>query len=295
MTSTAGAKHQNETDSPNSAKLQRRPGAQGKDVAAAMQSDDSKETTGNRPVATTKSQPIEEAMRTAAERVFHVGKLFDAILKHVDMKTLLLSQKVSRTWKATITSSDKMQKKLFLKKAQLKEMMVLVPAEDESCTMMYARNSFSDPQPDTGVLNPLLFGEVDDTYVWREAGIKLNGHQGLSDCRPGDTPSWENMLLVNPPTEWLEIFGDGESFPTDGDMSLHGWIDCKNDYNLGRRPRDWMGAKLTIEGEFKSVAEQLEEDGVDESEADCDDDAEEDSDQEDSDREGSDQEDSDQE
>ncbi|KAK3624912.1 hypothetical protein LTR56_020726 [Elasticomyces elasticus] len=254
MTSIAGAKRQNEVDPTNSVKLQRRRGAQGKDVAAARRSKMPKQTINNRS-RTTQNQPVETAI-PAAKRVYGIGELFDGILKHVDMKTLLLSQRVSRSWKTSITRSNMMQKKLFLKPADLKAMKRLVPPENHDTTMLYARKGFSDSEPNVRTLNPLLFGRVDCRYGRVSAAISLRGHRGLSDCRLGDKPSWENMLLVIPPTGGLEILGAGYSHGTDADTPLSDFLESRSEGNFAENEEhiDWKGRELWIYGEFKSIS-----------------------------------------
>ncbi|KAK4956535.1 hypothetical protein LTR10_006062 [Elasticomyces elasticus] len=284
MTSIAGAKRQNEVDPTNSVKLQRRRGAQGKDVAAARRSKMPKQTINNRS-RTTQNQPVETAI-PAAKRVYGIGELFDGILKHVDMKTLLLSQRVSRSWKTSITRSNMMQKKLFLKPADLKAMKRLVPPENHDTTMLYARKGFSDSEPNVRILNPLLFGRVDCRYGRVSAAISLRGHRGVSDCRLGDKPSWESMLLVNPPTGGLEILGAGYSHGTDADIPLSDFLESKSEGNFAENEEyiDWKGREIWIYGEFKSMSGKAVVHGI--GGLDGDSDSEEDTDEEDFDEEG---------
>jgi hypothetical protein len=42
-------------------------------------------------------------------------ELIDAILQHIDIKTLLLAQRVSHTWQNTIASSPQLQEALFIR------------------------------------------------------------------------------------------------------------------------------------------------------------------------------------
>lgn len=50
----------------------------------------------------------------AAEKVLQEPCLMEMILVEVDMKTLLLSQRVSKFWRTAIQDTTKLQKKLFL-------------------------------------------------------------------------------------------------------------------------------------------------------------------------------------
>nr|OQO30501.1 hypothetical protein B0A51_01730 [Rachicladosporium sp. CCFEE 5018] len=51
----------------------------------------------------------------AATAVFDLPELLDLILLNLDMKTLLLSQRVNKQWKATIDGSPNLQDQLFIK------------------------------------------------------------------------------------------------------------------------------------------------------------------------------------
>ncbi|KAK3646598.1 hypothetical protein LTR56_000502 [Elasticomyces elasticus] len=57
-------------------------------------------------------------MATPVERVFGIAELLEAILLPVDMKTLLLSQRVNATFRDTISTSPRLQEKLYLRQIQ---------------------------------------------------------------------------------------------------------------------------------------------------------------------------------
>jgi hypothetical protein len=59
--------------------------------------------------------PYRPGATPAASRVLQEPCLLQIILIEVDMKTLLLAQRVSTFWQATITNTSKLQKKLFFK------------------------------------------------------------------------------------------------------------------------------------------------------------------------------------
>lgn len=54
----------------------------------------------------------------ATSDVFNITELLEAILKDVPFETLLLSQRVSKRWRATIRGSRRLQQKLFLTPAE---------------------------------------------------------------------------------------------------------------------------------------------------------------------------------
>lgn len=65
---------------------------------------------------TAESSTAKSAMaptQTAAAAVFRTAELLEDILSRVDVRTLLLSQRVSRTWNEIITSSPPLQRQLF--------------------------------------------------------------------------------------------------------------------------------------------------------------------------------------
>ncbi|KAK3641446.1 hypothetical protein LTR56_011259 [Elasticomyces elasticus] len=197
MTSTAAAKRQHEIDPTKSSKLQRRRGAQGRDVAATRRPEDVKKTTNSRP---TQSQPAETAM-PVAKHVFGIGELFDGILKYVDMKTLLLSQRVSRSWKTSIFSSSLMQQKLFLKPANLEDALILAGAYNQAKLFIHATSKFSDPEAVVSLLNPLLFNRPQIFPEGEKAEILLRANDGVSEFEISNygyiNPSWKRMYLWN--------------------------------------------------------------------------------------------------
>ena len=54
-------------------------------------------------------------MATSTERVLNTAELLEAILLQMDLRTLLLSQRVSKTFQTSIAGSPKLQHKLFFR------------------------------------------------------------------------------------------------------------------------------------------------------------------------------------
>ncbi|CAK1367333.1 unnamed protein product [Cercospora beticola] len=54
-------------------------------------------------------------MATAVDAVFDTAELLEAILSELEPKDLLLSQRVSKTWKLAIAASRGLQEELFLR------------------------------------------------------------------------------------------------------------------------------------------------------------------------------------
>lgn len=61
------------------------------------------------------------ADNTAMDAVVNTPELLESILVLLDTKTLLLSQRVSRTFKATIDCSQRLQRELFFKPASARQ------------------------------------------------------------------------------------------------------------------------------------------------------------------------------
>ncbi|KAK5732906.1 hypothetical protein LTR17_010179 [Elasticomyces elasticus] len=303
MTSTAGAKRQHKTYPTNSAKLQRRLGAQGTDVVATRRPEDVKKTINSR---STQSQPAETAM-PVAKRVFGIGELFDGILRHVDMKTLLLSQRVSRSWKTSISSSSLMQQKLFLKPANLEDALILADGYNQAKLFIHATSQYSDPEAVVSLLNPLLFDRPQRFPEGEKAEILLRADDGVSEFEISNygyiNPSWKRMYLWNDCyegpfagyldagllypgyyQEWWISDDYGHSF-SDGVAELGDWLMNKGSesFDAGRGWINWRGVRLYVKGQFKSVAEyraeqrKAEEDEATDSSSDDDDEEEEES------------------
>lgn len=90
---------------------------------------------------------------SAANAVLSIPELFESILLHVDMKTILLSQRVNRNWASIMGSSLVIQQALFFRFVQ--EVSSIIPFDQTD-------NHFGDHDSEI-IYNPLLvekFGPV---------------------------------------------------------------------------------------------------------------------------------------
>lgn len=89
----------------------------------------------------------------SATKTFAIPELLELILLHLDMKMLLLAQRVDTQWRGAIASSKKLQKKLFLLPVEsFEEALLLNMIEDHTLV-----NVWRDGPPMEIVLpNPLL-------------------------------------------------------------------------------------------------------------------------------------------
>lgn len=126
--------------------------------------------------------------------VFGAAELLEAILFNVDMRTLLLSQRVSKDFKGTISGSPALQEALFFK------------AETPATT-----RGRLDGKP---MLNPLLRNTqitIDDygsrvEFAWdhdtKRPCIGYHVHKSQAGRKPEEQTlygSWQKMLIVQPP------------------------------------------------------------------------------------------------
>ncbi|GIZ40403.1 hypothetical protein CKM354_000374000 [Cercospora kikuchii] len=147
--------------------------------------------------------------------VFHIIELFEGILCNLDMKTLLLAQRVDRHWRTIICTSKPMQQKLFFQPATFDQILSLnavetrlpiteheYPGQKQDNQVTPEPNIFNlvYAQPWKLVLyNPLLF----DPQVFESPQLLPKIYQ-----KPDSTtirPSWEKMLLVQPTQHEIEL------------------------------------------------------------------------------------------
>lgn len=167
----------------------------------------------------------DEELPSAIPAVFDTTELLETVLVSVDIKTLLLAQRVCRKWKAVINANPSIQKKLFL-----------LPVDD------------IEEARDLGMLEPRLF-KVPTTrlpptqlglctisrdfvlpntlldYTWHHGRINLdvNSLSGSTTQRvknkarntvrkisnkPAIVPSWSRMLITQPPRHKIVVYHD---------------------------------------------------------------------------------------
>ncbi|KAI9927542.1 hypothetical protein ASPWEDRAFT_746562 [Aspergillus wentii DTO 134E9] len=129
-------------------------------------------------------------MASPPSNVFFIWELLEHILLNLDLRTLLLSQKVCRTWHKTINDSRPLQQALFFQ-----------PMEG------------SDTPEQKRTRNPLLEEALYpqfkfNTYYYKlSRGRKHTNH--LSDIQPGaytrQEASWRRMLIQQPPTSIIGV------------------------------------------------------------------------------------------
>ncbi|KAK3627432.1 hypothetical protein LTR56_019233 [Elasticomyces elasticus] len=88
-------------------------------------------------------------MATSAERVFGIAELLEAILLPVDMKTLLLSQRVNTTFRDTISTSPALLESLYFRQTQ-------APLS----------SGYRDPDSIRKLVNTLLVRRTDRAWEW---------------------------------------------------------------------------------------------------------------------------------
>lgn len=138
----------------------------------------------------------EAASFEAATAVLETTEMLEHIMRFLDMKTLLLSQRVDRRWKATIKGSIMLQKKLFMRPATLEDVLELAVIESrQEDELLVLRDHWRTAATDKGsswysVVNPLLFDSVD---VGRGQIFKHSPKWTAVDG------SWRNMQIGQPP------------------------------------------------------------------------------------------------
>ncbi|KAK5732905.1 hypothetical protein LTR17_010178 [Elasticomyces elasticus] len=184
---------------------------------------------------------VKMAKRTtpAADTALAIAELLESILVRVDAKTLLLSQRVSRSWSAVIEGSLVLQQKLFLRPATLDEatnlsaeddnkaLVVMRPNEDTRFMAMPERFMTFDTLPESsGLLNPLLFDG--------NAGCRVP-----TQSRENVVPSWMKMQLINPPQLLLVLERSREDVSLGGERYRRATVkDCPR-WNAGATVGDW--------------------------------------------------------
>lgn len=127
--------------------------------------------------------------RTATRKVLGAQELLEQILINMDVRTLLLAQRVDRRWNATIVSSSDLQIKLFFKPATFEQAKNICMNMD---SIVIARSEYYIP-------NPLVLGRIDHgedqnaTFLIQAAVIDTR------DSSPSAAGSWSRMLVTQPP------------------------------------------------------------------------------------------------
>ena len=159
-----------------------------------------------------------EIDRSTSDATFEITELLEHILSQLDMRALLLVQRLSRTWRDVIASSRKLQRHLFMEPAELVDMMQLaseykqtpLPFIDkaelvgvEKKPRLVASEALDLSQ--TTMLNPLLDIMNVNPFENGEA-------HACFDPKPFDDghgvvqPSWKCIYFAQPPPR--EVFAE---------------------------------------------------------------------------------------
>jgi hypothetical protein len=130
------------------------------------------------------------------------------------MKTLLLSQRVNKHWKSSITESTRLQKKLFFTAALPADLLKLriADTDPDGYTMMVANTTFGEAthgklgfagiaMEDYSQTNPFFPGDVLLTAGFT-GQVMIGPRFKLPAINPGHKqvrPSWMRMLVTQPP------------------------------------------------------------------------------------------------
>lgn len=139
-------------------------------------------------------------MPSPAEEVFNIPELHELILTHVDMKTVLLAQRTSRVFHATINTSPRLQRKLWMLPHKIDQ-----TGSDERASRSSAR------------LNPLLVHNsrrlgFKTLLLWKGTDksqpLMIDFHfRSLEVAEKIPPGSWERMIIMQPhlPTARFEL------------------------------------------------------------------------------------------
>ena len=122
-------------------------------------------------------------MASSVHAVFALPELFEMVMIHVDMKTLLLSQRVSTRFRDSIITSPRLLRKLWLLPQKVNPEL----------------------PPPKRMLNPLLYDKrlrlrLKDLFLWpsKKPAIDVHFHTLEGARRLPATGSWAGMILVQP-------------------------------------------------------------------------------------------------
>lgn len=154
-------------------------------------------------------EDIDSNGSTTASQVFAIVELLEGILLCVDIKTILLAQRVSKNWKATIARSLKLQQALFFDRINDNGLEL-------KCTLPHRKGppkasewSACDVEPKMlrnechkmCLMNPFIFNILREE---RTEGERYNKFLFCKDdvdrLQRMDSGCWKRMLLTHPST-----------------------------------------------------------------------------------------------
>lgn len=173
----------------------------------------------------------------AENEVLGINELFELILLRLDMKTLLLSQRVDSHWRDTISSSTLLQKKLFFLPATLEELPQLNIVEDGANRAQYTHRREDTSSKDWHNITAhnrnisktrKRFPEPYEYFVHNT--LLVERAPGRLESRPYDwepaatpgliPPSSMKMLLLQPPSKNLTFKACGSYWDFPGPVLL---------------------------------------------------------------------------
>lgn len=148
---------------------------------------------------------VGDAVDSAASKVFNIPELLEAVLLDLSCKDVLITQRVSKLWKATIDGSAKLQKALCFVPVQKckKESAALdaycVPIFSDSTS---ARDFYCDSHANNALYNPFLKA-LFRSYIPVHSSVPLEVHfeynSGFHNFfQGGKNSSLRKMLVVQP-------------------------------------------------------------------------------------------------
>ncbi|KAI5360605.1 Putative F-box-like domain superfamily protein [Septoria linicola] len=219
----------------------------------------------------------------AATATLDTGELLELILLNLDTRTLLLSQRVDRRWHYIIRHSKMLQKKLFLLPTntfdEILELGLLDASKSERYNILDATSHRSKQfLEQVVILNDLLF---DTTREWKLRNVAFadpEARQGTDSRVMRFIPSWQRMLLTQPPPStgkgdvmfWFEDANGNdelcEGVNTLGDMMQKIYV--KNSARTDGFDVDWQSAsvrpvKHAVDGTYymKLLAQRKKDEG----------------------------------
>lgn len=146
---------------------------------------------------------------SAMLKSLNITELLENILLYLDLRTLLLSARVSKTFKATIDDSTKCQKALFFQPLWQPNTEDLT--SDQSAAHDTSKDDLNKGQeepstttPNIAVINPLLYHLLEfDTFPYSDKVCSNVRMDVTSDeleqmIKSGVTESWSRMLVMQP-------------------------------------------------------------------------------------------------
>jgi hypothetical protein len=136
-------------------------------------------------------KPASEVTRSA---LFGTAELFEQIFLRLDMKTLLLSQRVSKEWRDFITQTTSLQKKLFFQPIDLKAAIRFSKTESHLQDLFITQTPLRpglrtvEERPWVVMRNPLLL---------KNTQLASYSSGGVGSWRR--IASWRRMLYTQPP------------------------------------------------------------------------------------------------